>query len=72
LQVNVAGDSVAWKLKVALVLDVPAGGALSITVSGGVGVVAETVPLNGETLPAVSRERTAYECVLPARTVLSV
>ena len=36
------------------------------------GVVTETGALRAETFPEASRARTAYVCVLPARTVLSV
>ena len=52
LHVNVAGVAVAWKVNVALVLVVAAGGALSMIVSGGgAGVVAETAAESADTLP---------------------
>jgi len=77
-QVNGAPERVEWKVNVAEVLVVVAGGgvgALSMTVSGaGVagGVVNEADALSGEELPAASFASTAYMCAEPAVTVMSV
>lgn len=62
-------------MKVALFTFVITTGPLSMTVSGaagGGGVVALTVLLGDDVLPAPSTASTAYVCVLPASTVESV
>jgi hypothetical protein len=62
LQPKLAGVSVEWNENAAPVLDAQVTGWLSMTVSGAVpavGVVAETILLSADTLPAASRLVTA-------------
>ena len=73
LQVKVDRITVEVKVNVALALAVGVVGELVMVVLGtGNGVVTDTAADSTEGLPAVSRERTAYACVVPPRTALSV
>ena len=73
LQVNVDSGTVEVNENTAEVDEDTDAGLLVIAVSGtGSGVVTEAAAVRVETLPDVSRARTAYVWVLPASTVASV